>query len=178
MNFPRHPFQWPFQRTGYLRVFLILVITLILQVEVVPVYRIFNVIPNLVLITVIIFAANYGGTRGAVIGFLSGLVMDVMTYSVIGLMAGIFSFSGLIVGLVTKKFYRHHALTLILCVLGCSLLEGIFVYPWGIGIGFFKHIWFLVLPTVLYNGIVAWPLREIVYKIFKPETLQFAVKNN
>lgn len=89
-----------------LRVPLVLLTALLVQVTVLSRVRFFGVIPDLMLLVSIAGGIVGGPARGAVIGFFSGMAIDVFLATPLGLSALVFCIVGYTVGIVETGILR------------------------------------------------------------------------
>lgn len=76
----------------------IIIINFILQTSFYSFISIFNVIPNISLILVVIFALMEGGIAGGVIGIFTGILYDTLVYDIFGVYTLIYFLVGALVG--------------------------------------------------------------------------------
>ena len=78
--------------------FLFILVAFLLQTTVFKIIALADVVPNLVLVVTVSYAYIRGRTSGIVIGFICGIMLDMMYGSLIGLYAFIFMTIGFFVG--------------------------------------------------------------------------------
>jgi rod shape-determining protein MreD len=167
-------FNWPFPKNGYGKAALILLVSLYLQSTLLPVFRIGSTLPNITLAAIVILGLNFGGFRGSLMGFLTGLAMDSLNGEGLGPYALIFLICGGLSGLLVTKVHRHHWLATLICVLIATLIEGIFMYFGTWKLSFTMFLFRYLGASLVYNGIIAIPVRELIYRFLKPESLPVA----
>ena len=89
---------------------LIILFNLILQSTLFQWVEIYGVVPNTSLILVMSFAIYSGRNRGAVIGFLMGILQDIIFGRTIGLNALVFMVIGYLIGLMDQKISKDNLL--------------------------------------------------------------------
>lgn len=82
-----------------------IVVLYLIQTSVFHYLRIFDVIPNLLLIYVSIMAYFRGSDEGIILGLSTGLFIDVMTGKVVGFYGLIFFLIALIIGSIPRKLF-------------------------------------------------------------------------
>lgn len=143
----------------------ILLLGFILQVALAPNISIGGVSPNFLLLAVIAAGMVNGPNSGAVIGFLSGLTLDMIGIGPIGLWALVFSALGYLTGLIDRNLYAEGGLLPITVIVITSVLTE-FSYlvvskMFGMSNPFFSSLLAHSLPTSLYTaffGILLMPL--------------------
>ncbi len=81
-----------------IRLLLVVLVAVVLQTTLVPHLRVFDAVPDLVLLAVIGVAYEDGPESGARFGFLAGLTMDMFLASAVGLSALSYALTGYAVG--------------------------------------------------------------------------------
>jgi len=124
--------------------------------------------PELLLIGVLFFSLNSNKERGAVCGFIGGLLE--MAFS--GLHPSILILYGSIgyaAGLYKETLYRHLAsaqmLVTAIAVLYSTLIYGILIS--SIGFPYYKAVLFLIVPAAIYTSLLA-PVIFRVLEFFIP----------
>jgi len=134
-------------------------IAVLLQVMVAPYIAIGGVSPNFLMITVIIMALAEGANTGTVLGFIAGLLFDLLGAGPVGPMALVLSVTGYITGLVQENLFAEGWLLPVAIITGATfaseilymiviLFMGTQTSLWGAFIG-------IVLPSTLYNAVCA-----------------------
>lgn len=110
-----------------LRALGLMVVAIVLQTVVLGRLRIFGVTPSLVLVLVILMARWLEPRAALLIGFTSGLVLDLLGSSTLGLRALVFT----VVAFVAIRFTGDAALTSVAGVWPLSLLGVVLVFVIG-----------------------------------------------
>lgn len=137
---------------------LIIFIAFILQTTIFQSLALADVVPNLLLIVTVCYAYLRGRTSGLLIGFLCGLLLDMMYGSVIGLYAFIFMTLGFIIGFCQKIYFTDSLLLPSILITAGDFVYGIyyfvteFLMRGRIHLGFyFLHV---ILPEMIYTALV------------------------
>jgi rod shape-determining protein MreD len=85
---------------------LVILTALLVQVTLLSRLRFFGVVPNLMLLVAVAAGITGGPARGAVIGFASGMALDIFLETPLGLSALVFSIVGYTVGAVETGILR------------------------------------------------------------------------
>ncbi|KXG77063.1 rod shape-determining protein MreD [Thermotalea metallivorans] len=96
---------------GIVSILLVIIINFIFQTTLFQHFRIFGVLPNTTLIIVIVFAILWGRKRGAMVGFFSGALQDILFGTILGLNALIYMLLGFSVGSFENKIFKDNAIT-------------------------------------------------------------------
>ena len=86
----------------FLKGFIVLSLVLILQLELFASIRFFGVMPELMLGVAIAAGWNGGSSRGAVVGFIGGMSIDLYLATPLGLSALTYSIIGYLIGIVAE----------------------------------------------------------------------------
>jgi rod shape-determining protein MreD len=121
----------------------------------------FDVTPDLVLIGLVYIGIKEGKTYGSIAGFFSGLTVDFVSFSFLGLMALSKAAAGFTSGFFndenkTDRFISGY--TFVIIVLFCSLVNNIIyytVYFQGGNLQFTDILVRYALPTAVYTAIFA-----------------------
>lgn len=124
-------------------------------------------VPNLLLILVFSFGFMRGSFEGMLIGFVCGLLTDLFFGSTIGLSALIFAVLGYGIGFLGRTYYTEYvSLPLLLCLISDLVyLLGVYVFAILLagGRGFIPYLTKIVLPEMLYTGLMA----ILLYPLFR-----------
>lgn len=143
----------------------ILIVGFILQAGVAPYISILGISPNFFLIIVTVVALTNGSDKGALVGFIAGVILDLMGTGPVGAWALVLTTTGYVAGLLDQHLFAEGWL-LPVTVLSVTSLIGEFLYlvlivMLGASVPFFKSLYALVLPTTLYTiliAVLAFPL--------------------
>lgn len=95
----------------------------ILQLSVLPQFKLFGAQPNLILVIAVVVAVQDGPVPGAVVGFCGGLLMDMVSPQVMGVGAFSTAFAAFVAGLLKDFFMTYSILLPVILVFLASLLE-------------------------------------------------------
>ncbi len=109
------------------RVLVLVVVSVVLQTVVLNRLRIFGVAPNLVLVMVILLARWVEPRAALLVGFTSGLVLDLLGSSPLGLRALVLT----VVAFVASRFSSNAPLASVAGVWPISLLAEVLVFVLG-----------------------------------------------
>ena len=105
---------------------------LILQCSLMPAISIASITPNLMIVFIVSFGLMRGKRAGLIIGFISGILMDLMTmtlgYYVIGFHGIIYMFIGYLSGYCYRIFYDDDVKMPVLLTAAGDFCYGILVY--------------------------------------------------
>lgn len=114
--------------------------------------------PNLLLLLTVTSGLLHGKVTGVLVGFFSGLMMDIFGGSVLGQYALIYSLLGYGCGYFTPYFDLDLiTLPMLVCV-GCELIYGLYVYITGFLVRGRFHLFFylksIILPEAVYTLVI------------------------
>lgn len=91
-------------------------------------FDIANVKPNLFVVLILFIGLFADKKIAAVFGFFMGIYLDILTSKQVGISAIVFVFLGYICGFLDKSFSKESKITIILMVLGGTLLYEVVVF--------------------------------------------------
>jgi len=150
---------------------LIIFITFILQSTVFQYIEFFGIRPNAALIITVAFAMLRTDIEGAIVGFFSGLLQDLVYGRVIGLNALLFMCIGAVCGKPFKDFYRENYFLPIFLVAGAtifyefSVFTATFLFRGRLDMVYYLQR--IIIPSVAYNAFLAFPLYRVIYSVNK-----------
>lgn len=150
---------------------LIIFVNFILQSTVLAHVEFFGIRPNTALIITVAFAMLRTDVEGALIGFFSGLLHDIVFGRVLGLNALLFMCVGAACGKPFKDFYRENYFLPIFLVAGAAafyefaIFTATFLFRGRLDMLYYLQR--IIIPSVAYNAFLAFPLYRIIYSINK-----------
>lgn len=118
-----------------LRITAVVACVVITQIALMPHVRFLGVEPNLFLATVLTVGVLGGSDRGAVAGFLFGLVADALTGSPLGVTSLAYCVSVLIVGAIAHESTDYSWVVAVLTALGSVISVAMFVVVGNTALG-------------------------------------------
>ncbi len=119
----------------------------------------FKITPDVVLIGLVYIGIKRGKITGSIAGFLSGLILDIFSFSFIGLMALSKTVAGFVSGFFNEntKMERYlNSYIFILIVTFCSLINNtvyFLFYFQGTNLVFFDIVLRYIVPTTVYTAL-------------------------
>lgn len=143
---------------------LIILICFLLQTSLFRYLDLADIVPNLLLIPTMSFGMMRGRKEGMLVGFFSGLLLDIFYGPLIGPYALLYMYLGYINGFFHRVYYMEDILLPMLMAGGNDLIYNLAVYVFAyllrnrLDFGFyFLHV---ILPEVVYTMIMTL----IIYK--------------
>ena len=147
-------------------VFIFIIFALLMQTAIFRVIALADVVPNLLLVVVISYAYLRGRTSGLVIGFICGLMLDMIYGSVIGLYAFISMSIGFAVGFCQKVYFTDSMLLPTVLIAAGDLIYCAYSYITEFLLRGRLHFWFYFvhrfLPQILYTTLVGLVLYRLI----------------
>lgn len=147
-------------------VFIFMILALLMQTAIFRVIALADVVPNLLLVVVISYAYLRGRTSGLVIGFICGLMLDMIYGSVIGLYAFISMSIGFAVGFCQKVYFTDSMLLPTVLIAAGDLIYCAYSYITEFLLRGRLHFWFYFvhrfLPQILYTTLVGLVLYRLI----------------
>jgi rod shape-determining protein MreD len=157
---------------GFIKYILFLIIALIIQKTFIWVIAVtnYNITPDLVLIILVYISIKEGKLFGIIAGFSSGLIIDLLAGSFLGLLALSYTITCFIIGNFkdeNEKYLRN--INFILITGLASLITNflyfeIFFQSAASSISIIEVVYRYILPSVLYTMLIS------VFYLFKPGT--------
>lgn len=123
-----------------------------------PHVAIFGVTPNLLLLVVITLAFVEGSSAGATVGFIAGLLMDLLSSGPIGGWALVMSVVGYLSGSLRRNLFAEGWLAPVTVGVITALVADfaylLVVTVIGVGPAFWSALGRLVLPRAVYNAVL------------------------
>ncbi len=137
---------------------LVILVSFLLQTTVFQALALADVVPNLLLNTTICYGYIRGRTHGMWIGLVSGLMLDMMYGSVIGLYGFIFMTIGFFIGYIKKIFFTDNILLPVVLISVGDFVYNIYYFVTEFllrgRLNFFFYFIHIMLPEILYTVLV------------------------
>jgi len=150
----------------FLLLFILVFLSILLQTTVFDFFQVAGVKPDLVLLIVIIYGLVKGPKAGAIVGFFSGLLVDLTMGSFIGLNALVKMITGYMIGFGETKVFKENLIIPILAVFTASLFNEFLLYLLHTAFGYQGDIFSVIsrniVPVAIYNTVLV----PIIYAPF------------
>lgn len=151
--------------------FFFIVFFLLLQTTLLRHVKIHGVMPNLLITLTIVTALVRNNTEGAVVGFFSGLCIDMQFGAVLGFYGLVGMFAGIAAGSLSRKIYRENLLVVAFFTFVYSVVYESVVFVinniMSGDIGFAFAFTRIILPEAGYNCAVSLLLFPLLVKAGK-----------
>ena len=149
--------------------FIEIIICFVLQSSLYQFFSLARVMPNLLLILVVSNAYMRGRMAGMVLGFFSGLLIDILFGNIIGVYAMLMLLIGYVVGFA-NKIYSKDDFTLPLIFIALAnlvyqFLYFIFEFLLRGKLNFFYYFRVLILPEIIYTVAAATIMYKLLHMI-------------
>lgn len=149
--------------------FIEIIICFVLQSSLYQFFSLARVMPNLLLILVVSNAYMRGRMTGMLVGFFSGLLIDILFGNVIGLYAMLLLLIGYVVGFA-NKIYSKDDFTLPFVFIALAnfvyqFLYYIFEFLLRGKLDFIYYFRTLIIPEVIYTVVIAILLYKLLHTI-------------
>lgn len=146
---------------------LIVILALVIQTTIFTSWSLFVVVPDLILVLVVLFSLINGPSFGAKFGFAAGLGLDLLVGELIGLNALTKMIVGTVVGLLALRFFKENYVIPLLSVIAATVADQLFyalgMAVFGVAVPLRLLIEQILLPLVLYNGVLSLLLYVRLY---------------
>lgn len=145
---------------------LLIFLCFLLQCTVFPTLSFGGIVPNLLIVLTASFGFMRGERSGLIIGFISGLLIDIFFGEVIGFYALLYMYIGYTNGKFNRIFYPEDIKLPIVLIIGSDLFYGICCYilmffmraRFHIGY-YFAHV---ILPEIVYTIVITLFLYPVI----------------
>lgn len=148
----------------------ILLLNLVIQSSVFPFIEIFHVKPDSLLCLVVSFAILGGNPTGILVGFLGGLLQDILFGNNIGLYTLQYMIVGVLIGTLFGKLYVGKFFVPILLLMAGSVVKQIIMLVYTFftrsGIPFNKAFFEIIIPEAIYTLILMPLIFKYVKKLY------------
>lgn len=153
----------------YITYSVLIIINYIFQTTLAEYITIIGVKPNTNIILIISFAFMRGEIEGALIGFFSGLLIDVFFSNFLGLNAFLGFILGFICGKFSKEFYNDSTLTPFFLTVIFTFIHGLLYFFFNVLLRGYPNILIflksIIIPETLYTSLFSFFLYRIYYII-------------
>lgn len=123
-----------------------------------PAISIASITPNLMIVLTVSFGLMRGKRSGLILGFLCGLLTDLMIGPIVGFRAFIYMFIGYYCGYCYRIFYDDDIKMPVLLTAAGDLVYGVAVYVFQFllrgRIDFFYYLRRIILPETVYTILI------------------------
>lgn len=156
---------------------IVILLNFFLQSSIFPYINVLGIVPNTALLIVISIALYKGRFYGGFVGFVIGIIQDIVFSPVVGVNAFIYFFAGYLVGLVENKLTKENILIPILfSILGTiyyNFSYYVFMFFLSQNIPFLSFAKDILVIETIYNGVLSIPIYKIFSKIFVVPKIRF-----
>lgn len=144
----------------------ILVVCYLLQCTVFPHLALASIKPNLLIVITASFGFMRGSKDGMLVGFFSGLLMDIQFGNILGLYALIYLLLGFANGLFRQAYYDEDIKLPLVLIAASEFLYGLIVYLLMFMLrSEFHFIYYLshnIIPELIYTIVIALGLYPLI----------------
>lgn len=149
----------------------IILICFLLESTVFPSLSFASVTPNLMIIVTSSFGFMRGKKEGMMVGFISGLLIDIMFSDLIGFYTLIYTVLGYANGFFRKIFYDDDIKLPLILIAASDFLQGniicIFMFIMRSRFHYFYYLKYIIIPELIYTILITLILYQIILKINK-----------
>jgi len=150
----------------YIILSVLLLVSTMLQTNIVGNIEIFGVEPNLFIIMITGFALLNGPFEGAIVGFIAGLIQDVIIGNSVGGFALLGMYLGMIIGISNKRFVKDSLIIAVPFVFISTILYEAVFYIFSFYLKGDNNVLFafrnIILPEALYNSVITLGLFPLI----------------
>lgn len=143
-------------------------ICFMLQTSIFSLWKLADVVPNIFIILVSSMSVMRGQKEGMLVGFFSGLMLDVLYSPYIGMYAFLYMFLGFIDGYFHRVYYDNDTLLPLLLIGANDFVYGMLMYlVYGVlrnHLNFMNYAKSTIVPELVYTVAVGL----ILYRVLLP----------
>ncbi len=147
----------------------VIVLTIIIQLTLLPLIAINNIYPDMLLVIVVSHALLAGKEKGVGIGFFAGILQDLASGSVFGIYTLSKLTIGYLFGLAERKVFKEHILLPVVATVIATMINGLVIFVLFFILGYKVEIVSAmmnnIVPLIGYNVLIAIPVHYIVYRL-------------
>ena len=125
-----------------------------------------SVAPNLLIIITSSFGFMRGKKEGMLVGFISGLLVDIMFSDLIGFYALVYTLLGYANGFFRKIFYDEDIKLPLILIAASDFIYGhivcIFMFIMRSRFGYFHYLKSIIIPELIYTILVTLLLYQLI----------------
>lgn len=145
------------------------VLCFILQTSVFELFKLANITPNILLILVSSIAVMRGQKEGMIVGFFSGLLLDIFYGSLLGGFAFLYMLFGFVDGFFNKVYYSDDNFLPLIMIGVNDLIYGIIMYLFCGLLQNHLHVFYyvksIILPEMVYTVAVGLLLYQVLLRL-------------
>ena len=149
----------------------IILICFLLECTVFQNLELASVTPNLLIVVTASFGFMRGKKEGMVVGFISGLLFDIMFHDLIGFYALIYMVLGYANGFFRKIFYDDDIKLPLILIAASDFLYGnlvfIFMFMMRSRFNYLYYLKSIIIPELIYTMLVTLVLYQVILFINK-----------
>lgn len=150
---------------------ILVIISFLLQTSVFPFFTLFGTVPNIILLLVVSIAVMNGSTSAMIVGFICGLLIDIMYGGVVGVYAFFYMFLGYINGYFHVLFFAEASFLPLILVFINDFIYNILIYlifflpqkKWN----FLFYLKKNILPELIYTTVISLIMYQIFLKTYE-----------
>lgn len=150
---------------------IILIVVYLLQVTLLPEFKIFGVQANLLLVVICAISFLFGVVDGSIAGVILGILLDMYQGRNLGLSALIFFYIAIFIGGFNKKFFKDNYLILLVLTVAATLVYEATMYIFAI----FAYSQKFMILSLLRNLFIEIAMNILVGAIIYPFLLKFNI---
>ncbi len=143
-------------------IILIAVLMVIFQTTLMQIFRIYGIMPNLILLWVVISAVLYPPVTSIKIAVYSGIILDIMSSKALAVHLSIFLVIVLVITWIEDKIFKENYVTPVVLIIAATVFYYVFMsvfHYFSTGhFLLFSRLFTHLLPESIYNVFVGLPL--------------------
>ena len=151
--------------------FFIIIICFLLENTLFKSLQFGSISPNLLIVVVSSFGFMRGKKTGMFVGFIAGLLIDVLYNDLVGFHALIYTLIGYANGCFNKIFYDDDIKLPLFLIAASDFIYGniicIFMFIMRSKFYYFYSLWNIIIPELIYTILVTLVLYQIILHINK-----------
>lgn len=150
--------------------FFVLILLYLLQTTILNGIAIAGVKPNVIILIIVLIGYRYGKIPGILIGFFTGLLLDMTEGTYLGYFALIYMLLGYFVGFSHRIYHRDFNVIPLVLIGLSDLTLNLMFYISGFllrnRLDFFYYLFRIILPELIYTMVVSVFIYKLLHLLF------------
>lgn len=153
----------------YIITFLMIIFCFVAQTSVFRTLSLNGIKPNLTLVLTVATGLMRGDVAGLVVGFSTGLLVDIFSGDLIGFYAALYMLTGYICGRFHKMYFPENLIlplsTIAIADVAFGVANYVFLFLFRLKFHFFYYLFRVIVPETVYTIVVSLVLYPCVLRI-------------
>ncbi len=149
---------------------IILLISYVLETTLLSSINFFGASPSLILVVIICYSMMSGKEKGALLGLITGIIVDILSTGTFGINILLYTYSAAIAGALSNKIFGKNAITSVVITFIVSFVYGVIfaitMYILKIDRNIIYFIFAYFLPMCVYNAVISFFMYLLIENLY------------